>query len=319
MKNVLAFIAAFLSVFSFAQTNVFVEFPPKIGGNDLVLNTVVQDMNGVDLSISDFNYYISNIRIFHDGGQELSFINSVYFIESEDNGVYLGSYPVTTIDSIQFAVGVPKNLNHLDISQYPLEHPLSWQNPNMHWGWISGYALMLCQGHGDSNSDGAPDNAFELHNFGDSSYTEVSMPVIPTIGQDKISVIINCNVDEWLYGVHPGTVGAVHGEFPINQMVMNNVRTRPVFEMPGNASLTDLSLDGSLISHAENGNIVFSWKDFPNVDAFQLIDVSGRIIENGKIGGATGSKALSWEGSGSYFFYLLDSNGSIMKHIQVVR
>ncbi len=319
MKTILVLAVTFLSLFSVAQTNVFLDFSPKIGGNDLVLNTVVQDLNGVDITISDFNYYISNVRIFHDGGQELSFLNTVYFIKPEDHGIYLGYFPVTTIDSIHFGVGVPKNLNHLDISQYSSEHPLSWQNPNMHWGWISGYAIMLCNGSGDSNNDGTPDAFFELHNFGDPSYTQVTLPVIPTLGENEISVVINCNVDEWLFDINPGIVGAVHGSFPVNLTIMNNVLTRSVFEMPGNASLAKLEMDGSLISFVENGHVIFSWKDLPDVDGFQLIDISGRIIENGKIIGSTNSTALSWEGTGSYFFYLLDSNGSAIKHIQVIR
>ena len=71
MKNVFLLAVTFISFFSNAQTNVYLEFPAKVAGNDLTLNTVVQHSNGVDMSIDFFNYYISNVHIIHDGGQDL--------------------------------------------------------------------------------------------------------------------------------------------------------------------------------------------------------------------------------------------------------
>ena len=63
MNKFLQVLVVFASFNSMAQTNVYLSFPPKVGGNDLVLGDIVQDLNGVDMKIDDFNWYLSNIRI----------------------------------------------------------------------------------------------------------------------------------------------------------------------------------------------------------------------------------------------------------------
>ncbi|MCJ8290884.1 MAG: hypothetical protein HRT58_13900 [Crocinitomicaceae bacterium] len=320
MKKVLVLAGAFVSFFSMAQTDVVLHFPPKVGGNDLVQNTIVQSLGGVDMSIDYFNYYISNVHIIHDGGQDLNLSDTVFIVKIEDHTLDLGMLDVTNIESIDFGVGVPQSVNHADISQYTEDNPLSWQSPSMHWGWSSGYKLLLVNGFGDSNNDGTPDELMQIHSLGDANYKYVSMAVIPTVSATNITIVINCNLDEWLFGVDPGSVGVHHSTTGVNASVMNNVDNRPVFTLPGNASL-DNSLEASgTITYAIIGeSISFKWKDVQNVDNFRLIDLTGKEIDAGKASEFTGTHSSEVMTSGSYFFYLLDSNGSIIKHIQVIR
>ena len=320
MKNILILVGAFVSLFSMAQTDVYLHFPPKVGGLDLVQNTTVQSLSGVDMSIDDFNYYISNVHIIHDGGQDLNLSDTVFILKMEDNILELGMLDVTNIESINFGVGVPQAVNHADISQYTEDNPLSWQSPSMHWGWSSGYKFLLVDGYGDSNNDGTADELFQIHSLGDGNYKNVSMAVIPTVSATHVTVVINCNLDEWLYGVNPGSVGVHHGTTGVNASVMNNVDTRPVFTLPGNASAdNNLESEGTLTYSITSETISFNWNDVANVDNFRLIDLSGKVIESGIASEFSGNHASQVVRSGSYFFYLLDANGSILKHIQVIR
>jgi hypothetical protein len=320
MKKVLVLAGAFVSLFSVAQTDVNIDFQPKVGGNDFVQNTTIQSLGGVSMSVEFFNYYVSNVHIIHDGGQDLNLSDTVFIVKAEDHFLELGMLNVTNIESIDFGIGVPQAVNHEDISQVPTGDPLSWQSPTMHWGWTSGYKFLLINGYGDGNNDGTPNQLLQIHSLGDANYKNVSMAVVPTVSATSSTIVINCNLDEWLFGIDPGSVGVHHGETGVNASVMNNVNDRPVFTIPGNASLNNsLEADGT-VSYSINGeSISFNWKDVSNVENFRLIDLAGKVIDAGKATEFNGTHSSQVMNSGSYFFYLLDSNGSIIKHIQVIR
>jgi hypothetical protein len=320
MKNLLLLASLLFALFSKAQTDVNLYFPPKVDGNDLILNTNVQSLSGAEMSIDFFNYYISNVHIIHDGGQDLDLSDTVFIVTVADPILELGMLDVTNIESIDFGVGVPQSVNHEDISQYDESNPLSWQDPSMHWGWSSGYKFLLVNGYGDSNNDGTADELFQIHSLGDANYKNVSMTVIPTVGPTQTTIVINCNLDEWLHGFNPGNVGIHHGTTGVNASAMNNVDNRPVFTLPGNASLDKpLETDGTITYSINNEFVTFNWNDIQNVAQFRLIDLSGKVINEGQATEFSGSYNAEIQRSGSYFFYLMDSNGSIIKQIQVIR
>ena len=320
MKSTLLLSSLLFSALSFGQTDVNLHFPPKVNGIDLVQNTNVQSLSGAEMSIDFFNYYISNVHIIHDGGQDLDLSDTVFFVSVEDPILELGMLDLTNIESIDFGVGVPQSLNHEDISQYDETNPLSWQSPSMHWGWSSGYKFLLVNGYGDSNNDGTADELMQIHCLGDGNYKNVSMAVIPTVGATQTTIVINCNLDEWLYSFNPGNVGVHHGTTGVNASVMNNVNSRPVFTLPGNAGTNEtLEFEGFISYSINNELTTFNWKDVQHVDQFKLIDLSGKLIDAGQASDFAGTHTAEIQNSGSYFFYLLDENGTILNYTQVIR
>lgn len=320
MKTFALSTALLSAAFSFSQTDVNLYFPPKVGGNDLTLNTTVQDMNGVEMSIEYFNYYISNVHLMHDGGQDLDLSDTVFIVTTADPVLELGELDLTNIESIDFSVGVPQSLNHEDISQYDESNPLSWQTPSMHWGWSSGYKFLLINGFGDSNNDGTPNELFQIHSLGDANLKNVSMGVVPTVGANSTTVVINCNLDEWMFGFNPGNVGVHHGTTGVNASIMNNVNNRPVFTLPGNANIEEsIKVDGTIVYSTYDGLTTFTWNEVADAQQFRLINMNGKIVDEGDATEFSGTHTSRIEQSGSYFFYLLDENGSILKHAQVIR
>ena len=321
MKKYLLLVSLYLSFSSVGQTNVNIDFRPRIGGNHLALNTTVQDLNGIDISIDHFNYYISNVHIIHDGGQDLDLSDTVFLITAEDYTLELGMLNLTNIESIDFGVGVPQSLNHEDIVQYEEGHPLSWQTPSMHWGWTYGYKFLLVDGFGDTDNDGTPETLFQIHSLGDANYKSVSMNVIPTVLPTVSTIVIDCNLDEWLFNFNPSVGGGIHhGETGINAMVMNNVNTQAVFTLPGNAqTIESMESDGTLTHSIDNQIIAFNWENIQKAEQFQLIDMSGKIIESGVASEHSGSHTTQIQKSGSYFFYLMDSSGSILKKTHIIK
>ena len=80
----------------------------------------------------------------------------------DDESLYLGNFPVSHLEQITYSIGVVEELNHLDPSTYPDDHPLAHQNPSMHWGWTSGYRFLCLDGHMLSD-------VVQIHALGDAN------------------------------------------------------------------------------------------------------------------------------------------------------
>ena len=247
MKKVLSVLFMAFYALTQAQTNFFLHIKPTFAGQPLQLQTNVPALNGQIVNIDHFNYYVSDILLYHDGGMLTPVNQSVFIFTPTEQGYFLGDYGIQQLDSIQFMVGVPSRFNTQqgseaqDISSFPLSHPLSFQSPSMYWGWQYGYMHMVVGGNADSDNNQQPDAYFELHNLGKNNQRVVQMPVVAT--QSSISqqdIYLDCNLDKWLQNMPLSTLGVVHGESGLNNNVMANVNIYRVFSQPENASVPEV-------------------------------------------------------------------------------
>jgi hypothetical protein len=316
-----------LSFVHIAQKNVFVNISPKVEGNPLQLGTTLTDVNGNAFDVTAFDYYLSNITLIHDGGQVMVLTPEVYLIEPENHTIYLGYLDLNVVEEIQFGIGVPFNLNTIsgedaiDISAYPIGHPLSFQNPSMHWGWSSGYFCMIVSGNADSNSDDTPDALFEVHSLGKENYTNVVLPVIGTdIYTDQLDININCNVDVWLTGVNLGSVGILHGTEGLNALVMSNAADLDVFNQDVTAAInTNEKIPGKLWFHNSSSLFIAQWDGIKHVASINIVDVQGRIVAEKSINSISGKTEFSDLPSGTYRVSVYDTENNLLKTINAVR
>ena len=221
MKHLLLFSIIILAFTVNAQNTLKVSFTPYNADVPLVFNTTIADLQGESYDVATFYYYISNIHIIHDGGQDLDLSDTVVIVKNEDFLFDFGTQNVTTVEQINFGVGVPQAINHLDISTYPMGHPLSYQTPSMQWGWTSGYNQVGIIGNGDSNLDGTPDAAFQLFPINDGLYRSIQLPANALIESGIIEIKIHTNLDQWLKNINLGTNGILHGSTGNNVLLMN--------------------------------------------------------------------------------------------------
>jgi hypothetical protein len=320
MKLLSTLIIISSSLISFTQGNVYLSFKPKCTGNDLVLGATVQDLNGSSMKIDHFNYYISNIHIIYDGGQDMDFSDTILLVKADAHTFLLDNLNISNVEQINFSVGVPEAINHLDITQYPIGHFLSFQTPSMHWGWTSGYKLLLIDGYGDSNGDGIPENLFQLHNLGDNNFKNIQLPIVATYGNDsQLDIVVNCNLDEWIYGTYPGTIGVNHGSSGVNESTMNNVNNRRVFTAPSNASINDVSDVGEIYFVNQLDGVRVTWKEMSSIHSYEMIDVSGKTIAKSKDSNVNQTVLINNVSSGSYIFTTFNKAGKILNTINLVR
>ena len=274
----------FTALSSWAQKNIFLNLTPLFGNQTFALNQTFIGNDGIAVQIQDFNYYLSDVKIFHDNGQQTNLSTSIWLVTPTQNSLYLGYLAVEQIDSINFTIGVPKRYNTQsgalaqDISTYPETHPLSFQSPSMYWGWSFGYMHMITGGKADSNNDGVPNAYFELHNLGNNNQQSVTLPTIQTTTGSQTDLFYTCHIDRWLNQMPLSSVGVLHGETGLNQSVMQNVNTQDVFTL--NPSATIL----------ENHNLFVSWKQ--NASEITIQGLQNQSIKNYQVFSNTGQKVL---------------------------
>ena len=244
MKGLLSILMLSIASFIQAQSDVFLHIKAVCGNQPVVLQTNVTSSSGQVFNVEHFNYYVSDMVLYHDGGTATMVSPSVFIFTPDIQGYYLGNYSIQQLDSIRFMVGVPSRLNTQqgseaqDISSYPMSHPLSFQSPSMYWGWQFGYMHMVVGGNADSNNDQQVDAYFELHNLGDHNQRVVEMPVVATqTTMNQKDVYLECHLDQLLRNIPLDIVGILHGETGLNDTVMANVNGYPVFVQPQNAGI----------------------------------------------------------------------------------
>jgi len=282
--RILLFTLLFSSSLTWGQKNIFLHIDPLFGSQPFALNQTFTGNDGVAVSIEHFNYYLSDVKIFHDNGQQTNLLTDIWLITPTQHTLYLGYFAIQQIDSINFTIGVPKRYNTQtgalaqDISTYPEIHPLSFQSPSMYWGWSFGYMHMIAGGKADSNNDGVPNAYFELHNLGNNNQQSVTLPAIQTTSGNQIDLHYNCHVDRWFNQMPLSSVGVLHGETGLNLSVMQNVNTQDVFALNPAATIQ------------ENHNLFVSWKQTPTEITIHGIQNQG--IENFQVFSNTGQKLL---------------------------
>jgi hypothetical protein len=223
MKKMLLFPVLFAAVFALqAQGNISLHLSQRLGDADFALNTPVS-AGTYEYKITRMEYYISDIRITHDGGQETPATDVYLLVRPAEDSVYsLGTYPgITNVEGITFSVGVDEDRNHADPSLYPAGHPLAPQNPSMHWGWSSGYRFAALEGKAGANFA----NDFEIHALGDANYKQQSIATTAeTNDADEKIIHLVADYTQLFVNVDVSAGLIVHGSSGKAVTLLNNMK-----------------------------------------------------------------------------------------------
>lgn len=142
--------------------NVTLRFAMKVGDQDAICGKNYPGIGkaGTEVSFTDLRFYVSNIRLINAQGQEVPLqlaqdgiwqYQNVALLDFEDgsagcseggntalNNVVKGTVPPGRYTGIAFDMGVPFELNHVDVAAAP--SPLNIQA--LWWNWQGGYKFM---------------------------------------------------------------------------------------------------------------------------------------------------------------------------------
>jgi hypothetical protein len=321
MKKSILFICLTFHLVSFTQNEFVLAFKPMFNNQDYILNTEVISPTGTKIKITDFNYYISNVKLIYNNGQVFELGDTVFLVKSGSHFLDLGQLNINNVEKISFGIGVPEELNHLDIAAYPLDHPLSFQEPSMHWGWAAGYMHMIISGLADSDDDGTVDKLFEIHSLGDKNYHEIEVFVKEELNLvDQNVLTLFCNIDTWLNNIDLKTIGIKHGENGVNQSILKVPTTSPVFTSNYSYLKIDEKADkiGGITYKKLNQSLEINWNNLLKINRYEFVNSNGQVLksENSKeINSATIINDLS---PGMYFFSCYSSDNKLLNQIKII-
>jgi hypothetical protein len=136
------------------------EFTHYAGNEELVMNTGKYVTAGNDtISITKFNYYISNIRFKKSDGSYYAEPSSYHLIKGDvgsSKHFHIPTMPTGTYVSVSFMIGVDSEKNTSGAQKDALD-----VSNGMFWDWSTGYIMAKLEG--TSPQSAAVDKSFTYH------------------------------------------------------------------------------------------------------------------------------------------------------------
>lgn len=230
-----------------AQSDVYLRINHQINDTPFSTSFLASNNLGDNFTIARLEYYISEIKIIHDGGQETTIDDTWLLINAASatsTKELLGSYSITNLEGIKFSIGVDSATNHLDPSLYPSSHPLAPKSPSMHWGWVSGYRFLAIEG--DCNGDN-----YQIHSLGDQNYFEQTINTAGVSENGDLIIDLNGNYERILESMTVSGGIIAHGEIAQAKTALVNMK--------------DFVFVGAIV---DTVNSIFSKKTQPTFDIY---------------------------------------------------
>lgn len=308
MKAVLTLLTVlFWSIGVIGQTNVRLQINHKLGASPFQFNTAATNNNNVAFQVDRLQYYVSQITLIHDGGQQTLVPNTWFLIDAGSVfDVALGSFNISNLEGVSFGIGVEQSANHLDPSTYPSTHPLAPQWPSMHWGWSAGYRFVAYEGKSGNNFN----QTWEIHALEDNLYYQNSITTSGfSLGSDLV-IALDADYEKALQDLDVSSGPITHGGFGEAITLLQNFRDY-VFS-PSLAVGLEEKVEFSMEigpNPVMESEFVRVTGDFPQGSELELTDLSGKKVKSYPIDG--NEYYLERPGTGLYFVSVR-SNGQLL-------
>ncbi len=287
-----------------AQMNVTLHMHQKLGDQPFALNTNATAPDNYAMRVTRMQYYVSEIKILHDGGQVTPVTDMHLLVTAQKDSTFsLGSFDVTAIEGVEFSIGVDQAFNHLDPATYPISHPLAPQNPTMHWGWAAGYRFICFEGKSSNNGTTFPD-AFQIHTVDDANYKTVTVPVQGVMVGDQMTINIDADYTKVLTGLNVQGGAVSHAATGASAVIAENMKNHVFTASPVVSGTVEPNVVGNftISPNPSNGVAVVKY-DLPGYDQLTLTvsDLAGRTVFTQRLNGSQQSVSLetNWQ-SGVY-------------------
>ncbi len=316
MKKLLLFLVLIaFGKLIYGQSEVILRFDHRLDGKKFALNQEATSPKGTKYKVTRLQFYLSGLKITHDGGQELSLSTVYLFVDPSvpsSSEFSLGVLPnVTSIEKIEFACGVDAASNHLDPASFPLNHPLAPKNPTMNWGWTAGYRFISLSANA-ARTNGSFIDAVNIEGLGDSNYKVKSYPVSGTIENGKIYIEMIAEYNKLLEEIVIAGGATNHGETGSAAVLVANA-SQKVFS-PSSPTATKDIYKNNLSEVVYVSNDVFVKYSFPSISnlSFNLYDLNGNTIQETRIQSKEGRIAIENQlNAGNYFYAFTQGNQTL--------
>ena len=288
-----------------AQTDVYFNIDHFLGSTPFAFNTTATNSLSQDFQVTRLQYYISEIKLTHDGGTE-TMVPDLWILVDASTAVnqLLGNYNITELESVTFGIGVQNAYNHLDPATYSVLHPLGPKSPSMHWGWSAGYRFLAMEGKSGTNLN----LTYEIHGLGDANYQYVSLATTGVNTGTEININIDADYEMALKNISVSSGPISHGETGISAVALNNFNT-DVFAVSATSPNGVEELASSAILLYPNPSTgIINMNLEPNITGkieMLVMDVRGQIIIRKEVQNTTNA------------FVTIDNNGLYLVNVLV--
>ncbi len=320
MKNIIhtLLFAIFFAYSGISQNSIDLVINHKLDDKEFLFEEGTKNNLDHDFMVTRLEYYISEISIIHDGGQETAF-DDIWVLANADNqtSVNLGEANIQHAEEIRFYIGVDPESNHLDPAAFPKDHPLAPKMPSMHWGWAAGYRFVAIEGFGGSNYD----QVFQVHALGDTNYKQSKIEIDQEAVGGKLVVNLDANYSKSLDDTEVEWGLIEHSDKDEAITVIDNFVYNVFSISPKTSSSNDL-LDIDQVNCYPNpsmdGNITLEFSsDLEKNYDIQVLDVLGnQILTRSKV---KTRERIILENSGVYFLNISNKGNNILTKKLVVK
>lgn len=299
------------------QKQVLVRIDQKVDDAAFKLHVGYVDDNGVAYEPRRLEFYLCHPEVVHDGGQRTA-PKRVYFLVDggTETVLDLGDMDVEVIEGIEFSIGVDSASNHLDPANYPEDHPLAYQDPSMHWGWVSGYRFVAYEG---KCGEGLL-HTFEIHSIGDELYKTIQLATGAEVSEDSLIIPLVADYGRLLEDISIDGGLYAHGNLGAATQIMNNFEQR-VFSAPlvSPIKVANEGEEVRLLPNPSGANATLEWPTVAAGSRVDIFDASGNLVTSHRPGSGMSTMTLQAPVPGLYFVRIGMANGSVAVRKWVVR
>lgn len=321
MKKMLLAILSFLMAWSaHTQTDVSFELRHMLGDREFALNSESSNNMGQDFKVTRLEYYISEIILQHDGGQQTMVPDTWLLVNAAAPlKINLGNFPIQSLEAVHFHVGVDQAHNHLDPASYPAGHALAPKFPSMHWGWAAGYRFICYEGFGGKSYN----QEFQLHGLGNQNYFRNSVDLAMEARDGKLDIAIVADYSAGLDDIMVNNGVVVHGDNLEAKTMLENFRDH-VFSAADLGTFTRAGISEDVITVFPNpaapGQASVQIKQLPDLDLqIHVYDQAGRRIWNTQFSGGDHLQNLDLNDPGNYFIQLVSGSRTLATRKLVIQ
>lgn len=303
-----------------AQTSVTLNIHHKLGEEAFAMETSVTNNVGSTFDYTRLEYYIAEISLIHDGGQETMIEDRYMLVDAtEETSEFLGDLAITNIEAIRFHIGVDEGRNHSDPTTYHSSHPLSPQFPSMHWGWVSGYRFGAFEGNSGTNMN----QIWQIHALEDENYFQTEVALDLAIVNNELIIDLDADYIRAMEDISLNSGPITHGGYGEAKKSLRNFQDY-VFTA---ASLVNSNEEALAINafkvYPNPGSVkaanIFVATDTDEVYQLQVTNAQGQLVRQLAQVRSNTEVDLGLETAGLYFLSLQQNGKVVMTEKLVIQ
>lgn len=274
MKNLSLLTLLVVSILTVnAQQDVYLKINHKLGSSNFAFNQTTTNNLSNSFNFDRLEYYIAEITLRYDGGQDTTLDTYILVDAGSTTNQLLGTFSITSLESISFGVGVNTPYNNDDPNLWPTNHPLAPKSPSMHWGWAAGYRFAAFEGKTGTSMN----SVWQIHALGNRNYNLQTIPTSGLTSGNTTTIELNADYAKAMNNITVNGNLITHGEIAESVTLLNNF-TNGVFSI-GTVGLKENQLVNFSVSpNPSSKDILIQFEDNQNGNELIITSLNGQVV-----------------------------------------